>query len=50
MAHPGGGGIKVKYEVAFFHQLDDQIIMIKDYAYAGTTFQADPNLSLPKDE
>ena len=47
MARIGGGGTKVKFEAPFFHWLDDQILMIEDYAYVGTEFRGDPNLPLP---
>ena len=47
MAHIGGGRAKVKFEVAFFHFLCDQILMIEDYAYAGTDFIGDLDLPLP---
>ena len=39
MARIGGGGAKVKFEAPFFHWLSDQILMIEDYAYAGTDFR-----------
>ena len=42
-----GGRVKVKYDVVFFRWLDDQILMIKDYTYAGTDFRGDPDLQLP---
>ena len=41
MACHDGGGSKVKYEKAFFHWLDDQLLMIEDYAYVGTRFKGD---------
>ena len=47
MARTGGGIFKVKYDTRFFHWLDDQILMIEDYAYVGTDFKGDPNLPLP---
>ena len=47
MAHIGGGRAKVKFEAAFFCWLRDQILMIKDYAYAGTYFRGDLDLPLP---
>ena len=47
MAHTGGGRAKVKFEAAFFRWLRDQILMIEDYAYAGTNFRGNPNLPLP---
>ena len=50
MACTGGGRVKVKYNVGFFCWLNDQILMIEDYTYAGTDFKGDPNLSLPLGE
>ena len=47
MARTGGGRVKRKYDARFFHWLDDQILMIEDYAYAGTDFRGDPDLPLP---
>ena len=41
----GGGGSKVKYGSVFFHWLDDQILMIKDYTYAGIEFRGDSDLA-----
>ena len=38
MAHIGGGGAKVKFKAPFFRWLNDKILMIEDYAYAGTDF------------
>ena len=38
MAYTGGGRAKVKFEAPFFYWLDDQILMIEDYAYARTDF------------
>ena len=49
MAHTGEGKGKVKFGAPFFRWLSDQILMIEDYAYAGTDFRADPNLPLPAD-
>ena len=46
MARTGGGGAKVKYVSAFFHWLDDQILMVEDYAYDSTEFRGDPDLPL----
>ena len=37
----------MKFEATFFHWLQYQILMIEDYAYAGTDFRGDPNLPLP---
>ena len=39
MARTRGGGSKVKYEAPFFQWLNDQILMIENYAYAGTDFR-----------
>ena len=47
MACTGGGKAKVKFEASFFHWLCDQILMIEDYAYAGTDFRGNPDLPLP---
>ena len=49
MAHTRGGRVKVKYDAGFFHWLEDQFLMIEDYAYAGTEFRGDPDLPLPSD-
>ena len=46
MACHGGGGSKIKYGSAFFCWLDDQLLMIEDYAYAGTNFRGGAYLSL----
>ena len=46
MTRTGGGEAKVKYGNPFFRWLDDQILMIEDYAYAGTEFQEDIDLPL----
>ena len=43
----GVGRGKVKFGAPFFHWLDDQILMIEDYAYVGTDFMGDPDLPLP---
>ena len=37
MAPHGHGGPRVKYGAPFFHWLNDKLLMIEDYAYAGTT-------------
>ena len=47
MARTGGGRAKIKFEVAFFRWLRDQILMIEDYAYVGKNFIGDPDLPLP---
>ena len=41
---------KVKFGDPFFQWLSDQILMVEDYAYAGTDFRGDPDLQLPPDE
>ena len=46
MACTSGGGSKFKYGSTFFHWLDDQLLMVKDYAYVGTIFKGDPDLPL----
>ena len=50
MAFHGGGGPRVKYASSFSLSLDDHLLTIEDYAYAGIDFQGDPDLSLPEDE
>ena len=47
MARTGGGRGRVKFGDSFFKWLRDQILMVEDYAYAGTYFTGDPNLPLP---
>ena len=47
MARTGGGRFKVKYDAGFFHWLDDQILIIKDYAYTVTEFRGYLDLPLP---
>ena len=47
MAHIGAGRGKVKFGDPFFRWLRDQILMVEDYAYAGTNFTGDPDLPLP---
>ena len=47
MAHLSGVGSRVKYRTAFLRWLDDQLLMIEEYAYAGPDFQGDPDLPLP---
>ena len=46
MVRTGGGGAKVKYGSAFFCWLDDQLLMVEDYAYIGTKFRGYPDLPL----
>ena len=50
MAFHGGGGSKVKYGDSFFRWLDDQILMIEDYAYTHIDFRVDPDLALLVDD
>ena len=38
---------KVKFGAPFFQWLNDQILMIEYYAYAGTDFKGDLDLPLP---
>ena len=47
MACTGGDESKVKYGSDFFHWLEDQILMVEDYVYAGTDFRGYPDLPLP---
>ena len=47
MARTGVDRGKVKFGAPFFRWMNDQILMIEDYAYAGTDFRGDPNLPLP---
>ena len=47
MAHIGAGRGKVKFSDPFFRWLRDQLLMVEDYAYAGTEFSGDPDLLLP---
>ena len=47
MSHHGGGGSKFKYGTTFFGCLDDQLLMIEDYAYVGTDSRGDLDLALP---
>ena len=47
MARIGGGRAKVKFEAPFFCWVCDQILMIEDYAYAGSDFRGDIDLPLP---
>ena len=37
----------MKFKVAFFCWMLDQILMIEDYAYAGTNLRGDLDLPLP---
>ena len=47
MARTRAGKGKVKFSDPFFRWLRDQILMVEDYAYVGTDFSGDPDLSLP---
>ena len=47
MDRTGVGRGRVKFGDPFFRWLQDQILMIEDYAYAGTDFTGDPDLPLP---
>ena len=47
MAHTGVGRGKLKFGDPLFQWLRDQLLMVEDYAYAGTDFSGDPNLPLP---
>ena len=47
MARTGVGRGKVKFGDSFFRWLRDQLLMVEDYAYAGTNFSGDPDLPLP---
>ena len=38
---------EVKFSDPFFRWLRDQILIMEDYAYAGTNFNEDPDLPLP---
>ena len=50
MTRTGLGKGKVKFSDPFFQWLRDQLLMVEDYAYAGTDFSDDPDLSLPPSE
>ena len=47
MARTGVGSVRVKFGDTFFRWLQDQMLMVEDYAYAGTYFTGDPDLPLP---
>jgi hypothetical protein len=47
MAHHGGGPA-ITYGPTFSQWSRDQLIMIKDYTYAGVDFHGDPDLALPE--
>ena len=40
----------MKFRTPFFRWLSDQILMVEDYAYAGTNFRGDPDLPIPLGE
>jgi len=50
MARTGAGKGKVKFSDPFFRWLRDQILMVEDYADAGTDFSGDSDLPLPPSE
>ena len=50
MARTGASKRKVKFGAPFFCWLNDQILMIEDYAYMVTDFRGDPDLPLPPGE
>jgi hypothetical protein len=39
----------VKYDNVFFDWLQNQMLMVDDYAYVGLDLRGDPYLSLPED-
>ena len=41
MARTGAGRGRVKFGDVFFRWLWDQMLMVEDYAYAGTNFTSD---------
>ena len=47
MARTGAARGRVKFGDPFFRWLQDQILIVEDYAYAGTDFTGDPDLPLP---
>ena len=47
MAHTRVGRGRVKFIDTFFRWLWDQMLMVEDYAYAGTDFIGEPYLPLP---
>ena len=47
IARTRAGRGKVKFGEPFFRWLRDQLLMVEDYAYAGTNFSGDPDLPLP---
>ena len=49
MARIGAGRRRVKFGDPFFKWLRDHMLMVEDYAYAGTNFTGDPDLPLPQE-
>ena len=47
MAHTEAGRGRVNFGDPFFRWLQDQILMVEDYAYVGMNFTGDPDLPLP---
>jgi hypothetical protein len=47
MARHGGIPI-IKYDDVLFQWLRNKLIMVEDYAYVGTEFLGDPDLTLPE--
>ena len=47
MARTGAGRGRVKFGDLFFRWIQDQILMVEDYAYVDTDFTEDPDLPLP---
>ena len=45
-----GGGRQPHFSKHFFSHLDQDIMVVDDYGYAGIDFHHDPNLVLPKGE
>lgn len=45
-----GGGQKPHFSEDFFSRLDQDVLVVKDYGYAGIDFCNKPNLVLPKGE
>ena len=50
MSRTGEGRGKVNFSDPFFKWLQDQILMVEDYAYASTEFTGDLDLPLPPSE
>ena len=47
MARTGAGRGTVKFGDPLFKWLQDHMLMVEDYAYAGMDFTGDPDLPLP---